>query len=344
MTPFEGITIVGNRENNPLQHIPTTSQTKGIPIPSASRYQRQELFFGQETQRSLRQTSIAIIGLGGLGSFVALELAHLGVGHLVLVDPDRVEETNLNRLLSVGNRDIGLRKVDAIATLMKRIAPHIIITTLPLTFLSQEAMSYVKGADIIVGCVDNDGTRSILNQLAVRYVIPYVDGATGIRLADNTRKLSVGGRVQVVLPGTKCLECAETINRVRTTMQLKSLQDRQWDQEHGYGTDEIAPSVISLNGVIASLQVTEILTLLTRQVGGKKLPALTLYNALTREVNPIPLEQSEDCFICGTDGLLAYGDLAPIRLADTVPTSTTPVALKTTEGEANTQADTREKA
>ncbi len=150
-----------------LRYIPTVEATvwnrnNGATHRNDDRYQRQEMVFGQQTQGRLRQSCVAIVGLGGLGSFVALELAHMGVGHLILIDPDSIEETNLNRLLGAEPTDIGMPKVTVYERLVRRIAPSIQVDALSVPIMDEDALACVKGADILVGCVDSHGARLIL--------------------------------------------------------------------------------------------------------------------------------------------------------------------------------------
>ena len=140
------------------------------------------------------------MGVGGLGSFVALELAHLGIGHLILIDPDRVEETNLNRLLGIGSGSIGQLKVEAYRQLIQRISPDDAGNRTAGVVYSETGVYYAKAADILFGCVDNHGARLILNQIAARYLIPYIDAGTGIKLPAATRNRLAGWRTSPGYP------------------------------------------------------------------------------------------------------------------------------------------------
>jgi ThiF family len=284
---------------------------------SNGRYQRQEMVFGQETQRRLAQSRVAIVGLGGLGSFVALELAHLGVGQLILIDPDEVEESNLNRLLGAEPTDAGESKVAVYERLIRRIAPSTRVKALPVPIMDAGALNLVKGADILVGCVDSHGARMTLNQIAIRYLIPLVDGGSGFKKAKSEGSLSPGGQVQAVVPGIGCLECRGFIDTRRAAFDLAPPQLQAEERAHGYGTTGTAPAVIFLNGVIASLQVAEVLFLLagTHVDIPLPVPPLGLYNAYGRTMTPVALHASPTCPTCGDEGVLAVGDLAPPRPA-----------------------------
>ncbi len=346
--PISQVVIVGTRpesDSSGLRSIPTSSASKLVQPDKVSiheRYHRQELLFGREAQERLARTTIAIIGLGGLGSFVAWELAHLGIGHLILIDPDRVEETNLNRLLGTGPADIGHTKVSVYETLLKRIAPAMHIEALACSIMDDTALALAKGADILVGCVDNHGARMILNQLAVRYLVPLVDGGTGLKKLSKDTPLTAGGQVQVVLPGIGCLECRGFIDMHRATFDLAPPELQAEERSHGYGIDEPAPAVISLNGVIGSAMVTEIMLLLAGSAieSSRSLPPIGLYNAFTRSLIAIEPYDFPNCSTCGSDGVQGFGDLAPIHIAASSSLET-PIAEAIPQNPAATEEQAR---
>jgi len=321
--PITQVVIVGagpKSHRSGLHSILTSSASKTVRpdgVSTNDRYHRQELLFGRETQQQLANTTIAIVGLGGLGSFVAQELAHLGVGHLILIDPDRVEETNLNRLLGVGPADIGKTKVSIYETLLKHIAPAMRVEALAYSIMDDAALAMAKGADILAGCVDNHGARMILNQLAIRYLIPLVDGGSGLKRLSADAPLTAGGQVQVVLPSIGCLECRGFIDMRRATFDLAPPGLQAEERAHGYGLDEPAPAVISLNGVIGSALVTEIMLLLagSNVKSFLPIPPIGLYSAFNRSLIAIEPHDFPDCPTCGSDGVLGVGDLAPILIA-----------------------------
>ncbi|HEX7737976.1 MAG TPA: ThiF family adenylyltransferase [Ktedonobacteraceae bacterium] len=314
--PISRVTLVGER----LQHlIPTSSQETKPRKHTDERYQRQELFFGAATQHALAQATIALVGLGGLGSLVATQLAHLGAGHLILIDPDRVERSNLNRLFGAGTADIGHYKVHVYARMLGQISKGTRVTPLALSLLDREdhrAIDFARGADVLVGCVDNDGARLILNQLAIRYLLPLVDGGSGIHLDEHARLQAIGGQVQRILPGGGCLECRGYINPQRAHFDLAPRTFQTQARAHGYGTNDAAPAVIYLNGIIASQQVAEIVYLLAETpLTMEHHPQLVVYDALRRKMMPIHVESDPACPTCGLDGLTAVGDFAPIEFA-----------------------------
>lgn len=316
--PLQQIMLVGNT----LQYIPITGAKQRVPTKEVDeRYARQQFL----DQPRLKKMTVAIVGLGGLGSFVALELAHLGIGHLILIDHDTVERKNLNRLVGASVDTIGQRKVEVYAKLIRNISETTQVTTIPVSLLDRDdnaAREYVKGADVIFGCVDNNGTRLILNQIAVRYMVPLIDGGSGVQLAHDSTPLIIGGQTHVVLPGAGCLQCRGYIHPQRAAFDLAPKHVQDIERALGYGTEKEAPSVISLNGVIASLQVTELLFLLSdSSFGEASAPPINTYILLKRQVMPIVSSHmdNEYCPTCGIEGVVGIGDLSPIDLASTDP-------------------------
>ncbi|MFK0191943.1 HesA/MoeB/ThiF family protein [Kitasatospora sp. NPDC090308] len=294
---------------------PDAPEAPAVPAED-SRHDRQLPLLGPETQRLLARTTVAIVGLGGLGSFTALECAHLGFGRLVLVDPDTVERSNLNRLLGATEADVGRPKVEVYADLLRAVAPDSTVEAVHDQILSDRALGPVRTADLLLGCVDSDGARLVLNQLAVQYVLPYLDAGSGTRIDAAHRVTHAGGQVQAVLPGLGCLECQGAINARRAAFDLAPPEVRTREIAHGYGTREPAPSVVFLNGVVASLLVARAVQLLSGALpapGGDALPALTLYDLLAPSLTPVTATAAPTCPTCGPGGVTALADLSPLH-------------------------------
>lgn len=314
--PLGEVTIVGPHFGfTGVSHLIPTSARGVAPGEARERHTRHLPIVGAETQVRLSSATIAVVGLGGLGSFVALELAHLGAGHLVLIDPDTVEATNLNRLIGVCDSDIGRSKVTVFAEHIARLDPAARITAIAEPLMNSSALAAAKGSDVLVGCVDNHGARLILNQLAMRYVIPLIDGGTGIRLGQKEIEHRMGGQAQYVVPGVGCLECRGLIDPRRAAFDLSTAAEQDYERAHGYGLEETAPSVIHLNGVVASLQVAETVRLL----GARELPwplqNMIMYDAIGQRLFPADGVVDPGCVTCGIDGTVGVGDLAPIEPA-----------------------------
>ena len=222
--------------------------------------------FGKGTTALLRSLSIAVVGCSGTGSVVIEQLARLGVGRLVLVDPDCVEEKNLNRILNSGKEDAYLKryKVHVLASAIARMGLGQEVLPLPLNLAPREAVLAVAECDVVFGCMDGVEGRHLLNRIATFYSIPYFD--VGVRLdADGKKGISsIAGAVHYLQPGRSSLLSREvyTMKQVeaeelkRTNPELYAEQRRA-----GYlrGVDEDRPAVISVNMFYASLAVNEFL-------------------------------------------------------------------------------------
>lgn len=227
---------------------------------------RNQQVFGKGTISRLRTLSAAVVGCSGTGSPVVEQLARLGIGRLVLVDPDLVEEKNLNRILNTGKEDsfLGKPKVFALASAIARMGLGQEVLPLPLNLITKRAMMEVAACNVVFGCTDGAEARHVLNRLATFYSMPYFD--VGIRLdADGSGGISnMCGAVHYLQPGGSSL-----LSRgVYTMEQVEAEELRRTNPEmyrarrdEGYlrGVEENRPAVINVNMFFASLAVHEFL-------------------------------------------------------------------------------------
>jgi len=220
------------------------------------RYARHMAFFGNEGQQRIGATAVAIIGLGGLGCHVAQQLAHLGVTEFALIDADTVSESNLNRLVGAGPADVGSGKVDVAARMIESIQPEARVDTAPAQFTADAPPAELARADVLFGCVDEDVARLELVRHASVHALPYIDLASDIAPVGE-----FGGRVVFAKDGERCLSCLGELDqhalaRAQMTAEQRAADDRIYGIERDV-LDQGGPSVVSINGVVASLAVTE---------------------------------------------------------------------------------------
>ncbi|MFH1724851.1 MAG: HesA/MoeB/ThiF family protein [Elusimicrobiota bacterium] len=164
------------------------------------RYDRQLMMgeIGAAGQEKLRKARIAVVGVGGLGSSAAAYLTAAGVGRITLVDPDKVELSNLNRQILHGEGDIGRPKVDSACDSLKALNGGVDIVKLERKLTRDNAAELLAEADALVDGLDNFAARFVLNEAAAKLRKPYFHGACR----------GFEGRVMTVLPGeTACLRC-----------------------------------------------------------------------------------------------------------------------------------------
>lgn len=264
------------------------------------RFSRQILAFGKEGQRRVASVKAGIVGLGGIGSFVAQMLAYLGVQEFVLVDDDTVEESNLNRLIGASIEDTKNRtpKVDIAKRVISSINPAAKVTELFKNLRSEEAIDSLRQiSEIIFACVDNDSARLILTELAAAYNKTLID--SGTEIINNEEYQEFGGRVIVARPGDFCLLCADQIDLGVAKQELESDQEKIYRQTLGYGLGKNlpGPSVISLNSIIAGLAVTEFLMLVT---GLREPNRRVTYKGMRGVFRESIDKKRNDCVVCNS--------------------------------------------
>lgn len=239
------------------------------------RYSRHILLpqLGVDGQQKLLASRVLIIGLGGLGSPVAMYLAASGVGHLVIVDHDRVELSNLQRQIVHTTDAIGLDKVASAQASLQRLNPDIRITAFNKILEAETLAEQVKLADAVVDASDNFATRFGLNRLCVEYKKPLISGAV-IRLEGQVTTFRPD------MPGNPCYRCL--------------YQDMDEIAESCSETGVLAP----IPGIIGSIQATETIKVLTG-VGRTLHGRLLVLDAQTMEWHDMILRQDPDCPVCG---------------------------------------------
>jgi hypothetical protein len=220
----------------------------------------------------------------------------LGIGRIHLIDPDDYSGSSRNRLVGYTRNDPlnGLKKVDIAARLVKSIDSTIEVNPIPESLISRRAFGAIEESDYVIGCLDHDGPRFVLNETCMAYGNSYVDLAT-----DVPEPGVYGGRVFVSWEGASCLYCKELLDADDVRRYL-STPDVLEAEASAYGVPisvlgETGPSVVSLNGVIASLGMTELMVGIT---GLRDPMQLQTYRAdlarTTRDAN-LP---SKDCPYC----------------------------------------------
>jgi molybdopterin-synthase adenylyltransferase len=147
-------------------------------LPPA-RYQRNRNMISLSEQSLLFQSQIAVVGCGGLGGYVIEELARLGVGRIIAIDPDIFEEHNLNRQLLSTTSTLGKPKVAAALSRINEINPAVTLIPIQEAFCSSNGRELFAGATVVVDALDNIATRLELAEICTGLKIPLVYGAIG---------------------------------------------------------------------------------------------------------------------------------------------------------------------
>ena len=260
------------------------------------RFARNIGLFGQEGQRKLGATRVAIVGVGGLGSPLAQQLALLGVGHVGLIDPEELDDTNRNRFVGARDEDPvpGSSKVALVERMIREINSKVTVSPVPKALVSEDSFAEIRAADWVFGCFDEYGPRFILNELCAAYAIPFIDLAS-----DADEDGSFGGRVCVTSDGNGCVYCLGELDMEDVRRYLANEEElRVVDAVYGVPRADLGqtgPSVSPLNGVIAAHAAVEFMVAVT----GMRKPTqlIKYYGHWPKTTTPSDLA-SNGCYYC----------------------------------------------
>lgn len=144
-----------------------------------NRYQRQTILpeIGEAGQQKLRNAKVLIVGVGGLGSPIALYLAGAGIGTLGVVDDDEVNITNLQRQVLYSETELGKKKALCAAERIRKLNSEVTVNTYPYRLTSENAKEIISSYDLVVDGCDNFATRYLINDVCTGQGKPYVYGA-----------------------------------------------------------------------------------------------------------------------------------------------------------------------
>jgi len=284
----------------PAEATPTVTLSKDEIL----RYSRHLIMpeVGMEGQLKLKQARVLMIGTGGLGAPLGLYLAAAGVGHLGLVDFDKVDFTNLQRQVTFGTSDVGRRKVEAARERLANLNPEIEIKVFETVLTSANALELFRDYDIIVDGTDSFPTRYLVNDACVLAGKINVYGSI----------FRFEGQATVFgAPGGPCYRCL-------------------YPEPPPPG---LVPSCAEggvlgvLPGIVGSIQAMETIKLILG-TGEPLVGRLLLFDALMMRFRELKLRKNPDCPMCGEKRtitkLIDYQEFCGIRGEEAAPTVTVP--------------------
>jgi molybdopterin/thiamine biosynthesis adenylyltransferase len=234
-----------------------------------TRYARQIMLFGEDGQQRLKDARLLVAGAGGLGSPLCTYLAVAGIGHLRLVDFDKIELSNLNRQILHWDKDLDRLKVESAQEKLRQINPSIEIEVCSDRIDQSNVESLVGEADGIVDCMDNFATRYLLNRTAIRRRIPFFHAAIH----------GFEARVITFVPGeTACFRCLF---------------------HEGPPPSGAFPEVGAAPGVAASIQAMEVIKYFTG-CGELLKDRLLVFDGEAATFREFKLRRDPDCPDCGS--------------------------------------------
>ena len=300
------------------------------PTPSGvdTTYDRQARLFGDRGQSLLHGAKVGIVGAGGVGSLLVLYMARLGVGHLVVVDPDRIDLTNLPRVpgatrfdartwltadgrpkwLRKFGRRISAPKVNIMRRIARRANRDIQFEGIFGDVVDNATAMRFRDCDFLFLAADSQQSRLVFNALVHQYLIPGIQVGSKITVDKKSGNVDdVFSIVRPVIPDSGCLLCAKLINPTRLAEEALPKEERERQR---YIEEVPAPSVVTLNGIGATHAANEFLFSWT----GLRLPVsdeqYLHYQPRERKAMMLNPKRSENCTECGagTESRRACGD------------------------------------
>lgn len=293
-------------------------------------YDRQTRIFGDRGQAILGAAKVAVVGLGGIGSLISEYLARLGVGEVVLIDPDRLDPTNLPRVVGARRRDamgalrrdgtprwmqrLGSRlatpKVRIAARVARQASRTVRITAITRPAEDSDVATLLTDCDHIFLAADSALARRLVNSITHQYLVPNTQVGSKVSVV-NTQLADVISVVRMSNPGGGCLHCNGLIPAWR--LQEEATSEIQRRRQRYVDDDDVhAPSVITLNAVAAARAVDDWLM----AIGGLTDPTTTddhwqTYFPLTDEIDETLPAKRAGCRHCGPKRF-ALGDGVPL--------------------------------
>jgi len=231
-------------------------------------------FLGDKSDEVLAAATVGLVGLGGGGSHVAQQLAHVGVGGFVLVDHDAISLSNLNRLVGGTMADVehDAPKVDIAERTIRAVNPAARVDKHQEQW--QAVGNALKECDVIIGGVDNVRAKDELEGFCRRFLIPYIDMGMDVHRLEKAGYL-VAGQVVLSSPGTPCLRCLGIVTENSLAREAAA-----------YGDAGGKPQVVWPNGLLASVAVGLCVQLLSPWSPSPVAGALLEYDANLNILKP----------------------------------------------------------
>jgi molybdopterin-synthase adenylyltransferase len=227
------------------------------------RYQRQS-FLGEGSQEIIERATIGIVGLGGGGSHIDQQAAHIGFQRYAMYDPQTAEDTNLNRLVGATLRDIGREKLKIARRIIRGLQPAAKIISIRERWQSRPEP--LRGCDIVFGCMDSFQDRDELETFCRCHLIVYIDIGMDIHQVDGEPP-RMAGQVILSAPGHACMKCLGFITSEKLAKEAQT-----------YGAAGPRPQVIWPNGILASTAVGLAVDALTGWTRGTRAPIYLSYD------------------------------------------------------------------
>lgn len=258
-----------------------------LVIDDEDRYSRLRLIAWWD-QEKLARAKVMVVGAGALGNEVLKNLALLGVGYVVIVDFDEIENSNLTRSVLFRRRDCGRPKAEVAAEALGDLNPDVRVKSLYANIITDVGLGLFRDVDVVIGCLDNREARLWVNRQCWKVGTPWIDG--GIQ--------EINGVVKLFMPpDSACYECAMTENDYRLiNLRYSCPLLRQDDVIAGK-----VPTAPTISSMIGALQTQEALKLIHGMpvMAGQAM----IYNGVANQFYTTRFQRREDCLSHETYGV-----------------------------------------
>ncbi|MBY9000106.1 MAG: HesA/MoeB/ThiF family protein [Candidatus Heimdallarchaeota archaeon] len=250
------------------------------------RYSRQQLIPGWN-QETLSASTVVLVGVGAIGSYVGTILVSSGIGKLIIIDFDTIESSNLNRQLLYRDSDIGNSKSETAAKRLKELNPAIDIEFYHKK-MEKVSVAVYEEADVIISCLDTFPGRRWINSMAVRVKKPLVTGGMFAFL----------GNAQVIIPyETACFECQPLVPDEELAQACTPFGEERKKEREEVEKEPPLPAVATLSTIIGGIMAQEALKIILSI--GVCLQNYLFYDGLNNATTILELVRSEECPTCG---------------------------------------------
>ncbi|MEM1658516.1 MAG: HesA/MoeB/ThiF family protein [Candidatus Jordarchaeales archaeon] len=224
--------------------------------------------WGEEGQKRLKKSTVAVIGVGGLGSPVSLYLAAAGVGKLILVDDGKVELSNLNRQVLHWSKDVGRPKVESAMEKIRELNPKVIVESIKGRVSEGNVYEIVRKADVVVDAMDNFASRMLVNKACIDEGKVFVHaGVYGFQ-----------GQLTTIIPGEgPCLQCIFP---------------------NPPPVEDAIPVAAPIPGILGCMQANEVIKVVTG-IGRPLVGRLLIYDGEDSSFIIVDVKREEKCPVCG---------------------------------------------
>jgi len=284
----------------------------GVLEIDADTHARQAAAFGAPFVRTMQSLRVAVIGVSGTGSPTATLLARSGVRELLLVDPDDLEHSNLNRVRGAARPDVGSNKAEVLARYIASLGLNTNVSAHTCHVDTAEGVDVLATCDVIFGCTDDQIGREILNTATYAYAQPYIDVGLGGQVAEDDNGTPYlryhHGRVSTILPEAgECLFCQgvlaeQWIRRDYAFRENPHMDEAQARERYLEGGAEQAPGVGPFTSAIADFGVATLFDLVSPF---RKFPGELRWDAFSLDFVKMEFQSSRarhdaNCPYCGT--------------------------------------------